>query len=111
MDAQEIVVFVTIGSLQDGAKIGRELIEKKLGACVNLLPHMTSIFCWDGKVTEEEECLMIIKTRKENYQNLEEAVRSLHPYEVPEIIALPITQGFPGYLAWVKESTQTNEES
>ena len=109
MEAQEIVVFVTIGSLQDGAKIGRELVEKKLGACVNLLPQMTSLFCWDGKITEEEECLMIIKTRKELYHNLEKTVKTLHPYEVPEIIALPITQGFPGYLAWVRESTQPIE--
>lgn len=106
MDAQEIVVFVTVGSLQEGTAIGRALVEKKLVACVNLIPQLTSIFCWDGKVLEEQECLMMMKTRKELYLRLEGAVKGLHSYEVPEIIALPVTHGLPEYLSWVRCSTQ-----
>jgi len=104
---QEIVVFVTVGSIQDGSAIGRALVEKNLVACVNLIPQVTSIFRWEERVSEEQECLMIMKTRKELYPKLEGAVKELHQYEVPEIIALPVTHGLPGYLAWVRSSTQS----
>jgi len=107
VDSQEIVVFVTVGSLQDGKAISRVLVEKKLVACVNLIPQVFSIFSWEGSVSEEKECLMILKTRKELYARLEVAVRELHKYDVPEIIAFPVTHGFPEYLAWVRSSTQS----
>lgn len=109
MDVQEIVVFVTVGSHQDGIAIGRKLVEKKLVACVNLIPRITSIFRWEENVSEEQECLMIMKTRRELYSRLERSVKELHKYEVPEIIGLPVTHGLPDYLAWVRSSTQSGE--
>lgn len=109
MDAQEIVVFVTVGSFQEGTAIGRALVERKLVACVNLIPHITSIFYWEESVSEAEECLMMMKTRKDLYSKLEVAVRELHKYEIPEIIALPVTHGLPDYLAWIRSSTQSVE--
>lgn len=107
MEVQEIVVVVTVESLQDGKKLARALVEKKLVACVNLIPHMTSVFLWKEDVSEEQECLMLMKTQRALYSRLEQAVRDLHPYEIPEIIALPITLGLPDYLAWVRASTHS----
>ena len=108
MEAQEIVVFVTVGSLQDGRELGRVLVDQHLVACVNLIPQVTSIFQWKGEVSEERECLMIMKTRRELYTRLESSVKDLHKYEVPEIIALPISHGLPEYLSWVRSSTRSD---
>ena len=107
MEPKAIVVLVTVPSQETGQEIARALVKQKLAACVNLLTPIQSIYTWEGKVQEEEEALLIIKSRAELFEEkLMPAIRAMHPYEVPEIIALPVLAGLPDYLNWVDESTQ-----
>lgn len=99
------VVFVTAGKEEEASAIARVLVEEKLVACVNLIPRIRSIYWWKGEVCNEEEILMIMKTRSALFPALRDRVRTLHSYEVPEIIAFPIEQGLPDYLSWIAEST------
>lgn len=103
----EIVIFVTTSSKEEGEKIGRALIEKKLAACANILSPISSIFSWQGKICHEEESLIIIKSRKDCFTRLVEEVKRLHSYSLPEIIALPLIEGSPDYLRWIRENTET----
>jgi periplasmic divalent cation tolerance protein len=100
-----IVVFVTCGSEEEASKIGHSLVEERLAACVNILSPVHSIYRWEGKIWDEKEWLLIIKTQKQKFEALEEKVKSLHTYSVPEIIALPILQGSSSYLKWLTEMT------
>lgn len=107
----EIVVLVTAGSEVEATSIARDLVEKRLVACVNIIPGVRSIFQWEGKVTEECEYLLVAKTVSQAFEHVVVAVKSLHSYSVPEIIALPIQQGLPEYLRWVRESTNQTSQS
>lgn len=100
-----IVCLVTIDDPEKASQIARLLIEKKLVACVNIVPEILSIYHWKGQVCEDTERLMIMKTRFDLFPDLEKAIKKLHPYEVPEIIALNIEAGWPDYLRWIDEST------
>jgi len=100
-----IVCLVTIDDIEKGARIARMVVEKKLAACVNIVPQVRSIYTWNGRVCDELESLMIIKTRHELFAPLKDAIKEMHPYEVPEIISLTIDQGLPQYLKWIDEST------
>lgn len=104
-----LVVVSTVGKAEDAERIGRALVERRLAACVNVLPAVTSIYRWKGKVEKDEEQVLVIKTRAERFASLKQALVSLHPYEVPEVIALPITDGHQPYLDWLDESVE--EES
>jgi periplasmic divalent cation tolerance protein len=85
--------------------IALAVVEAKLAACVNILPRVQSIFRWQGVVESAAEIPLFIKTTNANYPTLEAKIRQLHPYEVPEIIALPVTHGLPAYLNWVAAET------
>jgi periplasmic divalent cation tolerance protein len=100
-----IVTYVTASSLDEAKKISHSLVESKLAACANIIPSITSIYKWQGKICEDQECLLIIKTKKELFPELQEKVKSLHSYTVPEIIALPIIDGSKSYLDWIREVT------
>jgi periplasmic divalent cation tolerance protein len=102
---ESIVVFVTCGSEEEGLEIARTLVEERLAACVNLLSPIRSIYRWEEKTCDEKEWLLIIKTKKERFQDLEEKVKSLHSYSVPEIIGLPIVEGSSSYLHWLEQMT------
>lgn len=102
----EIVIFITTPSKEEGERIGHALVEKKLAACANILSPVSSIFSWEGKVCHEEESLVIIKSTKACFAKLAEEVKRLHPYSVPEIIALPLVEGSADYLQWIRENTQ-----
>ena len=102
---QEIVVFVTAASEEEAGKIGRAVVEAGLVACANVIPRIHSIFFWEGKVVQEQECLLLLKSRAGLFEDLIAAVKSGHSYSVPEIIALPIIQGSKDYLAWIREAT------
>ena len=82
-------------------RIARALVEEGLAACVNILPPMRSIYTWKGKIEDATEQLLVIKSATARFPALRERLRSLHPYELPEIIAVPITDGLPEYLAWL----------
>lgn len=101
-----VVVFVTVPNEEEGAKLARGLVESRLAACVNMVPKIRSIYSWQGKVCDEQELLLISKTRKSRFDALSEWVRKNHSYEVPEIIAVPIEEGSRQYLDWVLENSQ-----
>lgn len=101
----EIVVFVTASSNEEAEKLGRIIVESKLAACANVMSGLRSIFRWDNKINIENECLMIIKTTRPRYAELEAAIRQHHSYTVPEIIALPVVAGSAPYLDWVRKET------
>ncbi len=98
---QEIVVLVTTGSEEEALSIARHLVEKKLVACANLVPRVRSVFRWEGKVSEETETLMLLKSRQELFDDLVTAIKSVHSYQVPEIIAIPLVKGAEPYLSWL----------
>ena len=104
--SESIVVFVTCGSEEEALKIANALVEEPLAACVNLVSPIRSIYRWEGKIWDEKEWLLIIKTQKQRFDELEKKVKSLHSYSVPEIIGLPITEGSLAYLNWIKENTK-----
>ena len=99
------IVLVTAGSAEEAATIGRTLVEERLAACANIVPQIRSIYRWRGKIYDEQEFLIIIKTRTSLFEAVQKRVKELHSYEVPEIISLPIALGLPQYLEWVEEET------
>jgi periplasmic divalent cation tolerance protein len=100
-----VVVFVTCPNRRAAERIGRTLVEEHLAACANILQGLTSIYRWEGKVCRDPEVLVLLKTRRSCFPALARRVRELHPYSVPEIVALPVALGSPAYLAWVAAST------
>lgn len=106
MKDNPIIVLITVPSKQVGRTIADSLIERKLAACVNIMSPIQSVFMWKGEVNDEEEALLIVKSRSSLFENeLIPAVQAVHPYEVPEIIALPILMGLQSYLDWIEEET------
>ena len=100
-----IVVLVTTASKRQAGRIGRALVEAGLAACVNVLPGIRSIFHWEGKISDEREVLLIVKSRADLFGRLAAEVKRLHSYQVPEVIAFPITYGTADYLAWIRKTT------
>lgn len=96
---EAMVVFCTFPDLDQARQIGAAMVERQVAACVNLLPGVESIYRWQGKVERAGEVLAVFKTTR--YSELEAALRELHPYEVPEILALPVAAGLPAYLEWL----------
>ncbi len=101
---EHIVVFVTCPDREVGRKIAKSLVENKLAACVNVIDGLSSVYYWQGKIEEDNEVLLIIKTREENYEKLEKFIKENHPYTVPEIIAMPVIKGSQDYLNWIDET-------
>jgi len=104
-----MVVLVTCGSEEEALKIALSLVEERLAACVNLVSPIRSIYRWEGKIWDEKEWLLIIKTQKNRFEELEKAVKSIHSYSVPEIIGIPIIEGASSYLEWLKEMTRNDQ--
>ena len=101
-----IVVFVTAPDAEDASRIARVLVEEGLCACASVVGPIRSIYRWQGRVIDDDaEALLVLKTRGALFAPLEARVRELHPYEVPEIIALPITAGSEAYLLWIDQMT------
>jgi len=96
-----ILVFVTASNKKEAQKISAGLIKQRLAACVNIVDKVDSLFSWEGKTQKAKESLLIIKSKKEKMSKIVKAVKSLHSYEVPEIIALPIIAGDKPYLRWI----------
>ncbi len=106
MSSEILVVLMTAPDAEVARKIGRALVEERLAACVNIVPGVRSIYAWQGKVNDDAEVLCLMKTRRTLYPALRDRVMALHPYQVPEIIALPVAEGNAAYLAWVLGATK-----
>ncbi|OGX16292.1 MAG: hypothetical protein A2166_04015 [Omnitrophica WOR_2 bacterium RBG_13_41_10] len=98
-----IVIFVTVPDKKQARQIANKLIKTKLAACVNIIPGVESLFSWKGKIDSAKELLLVIKSEKSKLPKIIKTVKSLHSYEVPEIIALPIIAGNKEYLRWIDE--------
>jgi periplasmic divalent cation tolerance protein len=104
------VVLCTVGSVEDAERIAGALVDRGLAACVNVLPGVTSFYRWKGETARDSEWLLVMKTTAGRFEALREALVELHPYEVPEIIALPIERGHAPYLEWIDESVAARED-
>ncbi|CAM8936036.1 unnamed protein product [Rhodiola kirilowii] len=101
-----IVVYVTVPNKELGKKLAESIVKEKLAACVNRVPGVESVYQWKGEIQTDSEELLIIKTRESLLEALTEHVKANHEYEVPEVIALPITGGSIPYLEWIKSNTR-----
>lgn len=106
MAENQLVTLCTVPDRETGERIAAALVEERLAACVNLIPGLTSIYRWQGKVEKAAECLLVIKTTSSRFEQLRERIKALHPYELPEIIAVPITSGDSAYLNWIVENSK-----
>lgn len=97
----KIVVLSTCASAEEGERIARHLVERKLAACVNVLAGVRSVYRWKGKIEDSPEALLIIKSSRELFDELKSALDKIHSYEVPEVLALPIVDGSDNYLDWL----------
>ena len=104
MEYKYIVIFITVPDLETGKNIADLIVEKKLGACVNITEKINSVYYWQGNIEKDEEYLLIIKTRKDKFEELEKEVKKVHPYTVPEIVGMPIVFGSKDYLNWIDET-------
>jgi periplasmic divalent cation tolerance protein len=99
------LLYCTCPDTEVAQRIARALVEQRLAACVNIVPGLRSIYRWKDAVQDEAECLLLIKTRESHIETLIESVRRLHPYELPEVIAVPVVAGLAPYLDWIRDNT------
>lgn len=102
---RHLLVLVTVPTVADGERIGRALVEGRHAACVNVVPGLRSVYRWQGAVETADEALLLVKTTREAFDRVAAAVQALHPYSLPEIVALPLAAGLAAYLAWIDEGT------
>ena len=109
MDAPDyVVVLITVPNQEIGEKIAHHLLDHNLAACVNFISQVRSLYLWQSSIQDDQEVLLLVKTRASLFDTqLVPAVKALHPYQVPEIIALPILMGSRSYLDWISDVTQT----
>jgi periplasmic divalent cation tolerance protein len=100
-----VVVLVTAASAEEAARIGRSLVEEQLAGCANVIGPIRSVYRWEGAVQDDQEHLLLVKARAADVARLDERVRALHSYDVPEVLALPVSAGSAGYLAWLAGAT------
>jgi periplasmic divalent cation tolerance protein len=101
-----IIVITTLPDSDSAVKLAETLVEKRHAACVHLLPAGLSVYRWEGKIEHTGEVTLLIKTTQATYAELETAIRATHPYDLPEIVAVPVTAGLPAYLDWVDAETR-----
>ncbi len=104
------IVLSTAGSEEEARKIARQLVDRRLAACVNVVPQIESIYRWQGKVESSQEWLLIIKTTAAQFPGVRDAIGELHSYDVPECISVVIEDGSEEYLNWIVDSVDTNQE-
>jgi len=103
---QALLVMTNLADVASAQTLAHALVGRRLAACVNLLPAVQSIYRWNGAVEEAAEVTLLIKTTAARYAELEQAIRALHPYELPEVIAVPVSAGLPAYLVWIGQETR-----
>lgn len=100
-----MLVLTTLPNSDAAAELARSVVNEKLAACANVLPAVRSIYRWQGKVQDENEVLVLFKTPQEHFERLKARILELHPYEVPEVLAIPVEQGYRAYLDWLSQET------
>jgi len=108
---ETLLVYVTVPDPEQAELIAGKLIEKHLAACCNIIPGISSIYHWQGKIHKDSELLLLIKTTSEKYEMLEKEILALHSYDVPEIIAADITAGSRKYIEWIRQTVEDSDES
>jgi len=103
-----LLILCTCPDRESAEDIAERLVAAQLAACVNIVPNLTSVYRWQGRVERADELLLLIKSRGDIYPTLEATLREAHPYDVPEIIALPVAGGLPSYLNWIDQNLETN---
>ncbi|MDH5544668.1 MAG: divalent-cation tolerance protein CutA [Gammaproteobacteria bacterium] len=106
MSTEYRIVLNTCPNRDVAEKLAMALVEKKLAACVNIVPGVTSVYSWQGKIEIDSEVLLVIKTHDDMYLAVERLVRELHPYELPEVVSVPIDKALPQYLSWIDENIE-----
>jgi periplasmic divalent cation tolerance protein len=109
MSDQAIVVFMTAANREEANRLAEMLVERRLAACVQIMPEMESVYRWQGKIERQSEVLLIARTVSEKFAELETEVVRLHSYETPEIVAVPLTDGSRPYLDWLSSSVAQNQ--
>lgn len=102
---ETLIVFTNLPDRDSAAALARQLVDSRLAACVNVLDSCESTYRWQGKIETAREVPVLIKTTATRYAELERAIKSAHPYELPEIVAVPVAAALPGYIEWVKRET------
>lgn len=108
--SEVLLVFTNAPDRATAERLAEALVTDRVAACVNLLSGCTSVYRWEGKLERADEIPMMIKTTRDAWPQLEGILRTLHPYQLPELIAVPVTAGLPDYLAWVIEETTSKKE-
>lgn len=103
---EAIFVYITCKDKNEALLVGKALLQARLAACINVLDQMTSAYWWNGEIVEEQECILIAKSKTDLFESLTQKVKDTHSYEVPCIISLPIQNGNPAYLQWIMDETQ-----
>ena len=98
-----ILVYITTPNEAEAKKIASSLVQEKLAACANILPQVSSVFYWNGKLQQKDESLLLLKTRQDKFLALQQRAKELHSYELPCIVGLPVSAGLPEFLSWVKQ--------
>lgn len=106
MSTNVLLVFCTCPDQDTARRVAEQLVDRRLAACINLLPGVTSVYTWQGRRESAQEVQLLIKTGADRYPALERALQELHPYELAEIIAVPVEQGLTAYLDWVAQCTR-----
>lgn len=101
-----LLVTTNLGDVESARTVAHALVERRLAACVSMMPAVESIYRWHGGIEQATEVTLVIKTTATRYAELEQAIRALHPYELPEIIAVPVSEGLPAYLQWIAGETR-----
>jgi periplasmic divalent cation tolerance protein len=107
MSDEVVLAFSTFPDVESARRIARELVTESFAACANVIPKIESIYRWQGKIEQGDETLVLFKTTAARFAAFEEKLKSLHPYDVPEIICTPIASGWPHYLEWVRENVKS----
>lgn len=100
---QAVLILSTCPQLEDAKKLAYLLVENQLAACVNIIPQLLSVYRWENKIEQSNEYLLLIKTHVDAYERIEEMIVKNHPYELPEILMVPIQDGLPQYLTWINQ--------
>ena len=101
-----IVIYCTVPNKNEGKEIAKALVENKFAACVSIIDKIESVFSWDGDLMDEKEAMLVIKTKREHFDNVNRIIQKLHSYNVPEVIALPILDADDTYLKWIAHETK-----